>query len=820
MPELEQTILSYIQRPGYKPQRPDGLARKLALTKKELPAFRAALESLLVSGQIAVGSRDLIRHRSSDGGVAGILKRTSSGAAYVIPHEKAGEERGPSRDIYIDARDVGDAQTGDEVLVQLLSRRKAEGQRCGRVAEVLERASTTFVGTYYESDGQSLVQIDGRNFAEPVVVDDPGVKGPRNGDKVVIDMLRFPTHHAAGEAVLVKVLGKRGQPGVDTQSIIYEFGLPDEFPEAAVDEARFTAQQFDETDLSDRLDLTGETIITIDPVDARDFDDAISLERTERGHWRLGVHIADVATFVPSGGPLDLAARERGTSVYLPDRVIPMLPEIISNGLASLQQGKVRYTKSVFIEFAADGVPIHTEFANSAIRVTKRFAYEEVMPLLRDSSRGEGKIAPEVMSLLKRMHELAMMLRRRRYTAGALELTLAEVKLDLDDENRVVGAHDVEHDESHQIIEEFMLAANIAVAQKLTDLGVPFLRRVHRDPAEMKLRKLAEFANALGYRVKQFQSRFDMQKLLEQVQGKPEQTAVNFAMLRSMKQADYSGEELGHYALAVDNYCHFTSPIRRYPDLTVHRLIDEMIRRGGRPSGLSELEVAKVGRHCSMTERRAADAERELVKVKLLTFLKGRIGDELDAVITGVESFGLFCQGIELPVDGLIHIAALDPGEYFEHDPDTYTLIGRRSGKKYRLGDKVRVVIAHVDVERRQLDFRMALPAGAKRRDSEDGRSSKAKAPYGRSRGSARRERMYGSRGESPDRRDHGQRADREPALSPDDGGEWWKEPTDRPDQPVSAGGARRGRPRPGGKKKAKLKAARKGKKKSTRKKK
>lgn len=761
MTDLERTILGHVQRPAYKPQRPEVLARKLGLTKADLPAYREALQTLLTSGEIVVGDRDLIRPRSSAGTVAGILKRTSTGAGYVIPHTKSNVERSPSRDIYIDSKDVGDAQTGDEVLVRVLAKRRAEGQRCGKIVEVLVRGSTTFVGTYFERDGQSFVQIDGRAFADPVIVDDPGAKGPRTNDKVVVDMLRFPSRQVAGEAVLVKVLGKRGQPGVDTLSIIHEFGLPNEFPDAALAEARLVAQQFDEADLDDRLDLTQTTIVTIDPVDARDFDDAISLERTANGHWRLGVHIADVSAFVVPGGPLDAAARERGTSVYLPDRVIPMLPEIISNGLASLQQGKVRYTKSAFIEFAADGVPVHTEFANSAIRVTKRFAYEEVMPALSGEGNVKEDVSAEVLSLLKRMHELAMLLRKRRYRAGALELSLAEVKLDLDDENRVIGAHEVVHDESHQIIEEFMLAANVAVARKLSDLGVPFLRRVHRDPAELKLRKLAEFANALGYRVKSFQSRFDLQKLLKQVEEKPERTAVNFALLRSLKQADYSSEELGHYALAVDNYCHFTSPIRRYPDLTVHRLIDELLRRGGRPSGLSEGEVAKIGRHCSSTERRAADAERELVKVKLLTYFKGRIGDEMEAVITGVESFGLFCQGVEIPVDGLIHIAALDSGEYYEHDADTYTLVGRRSGKTYRLGDRVTVVVAHVDVERRQLDFRLATGATKRRREGDAARQEEPAVP--RSRGSARRGRMRASEGTGP---------------SAEDGGDWWKDPT------------------------------------------
>ncbi|MCH7989724.1 MAG: RNB domain-containing ribonuclease, partial [Planctomycetes bacterium] len=423
---------------------------------------------------------------------------------------------------------------------------------------------------------------------------------------------------------------------------------------------------------------------------------------------------------VQKGSALDEEARQRGTSVYLPTRVLPMLPEVISNGLASLQQGKVRFTKSVFIEFTEEGIPVHTQFANSAIKVTKRFAYEKVLPIIQETEPFKIRVNAKVRSLLSGMYELAMVLRRRRFEAGTLNLDLSEVKLEFDSDGKVSGAHEVVNDESHQIIEEFMLAANIAVATEIDDRNIAYLRRVHADPDERKLRAFAEFAGALGFSIKQYQSRTHLQALIEKVRGQPAQHAVNYALLRSMKRAEYAGAELGHYGLAAENYCHFTSPIRRYPDLSVHRLIDVLLSSKRKPRVPNELELEKLGKHCSITERRAADAERELTKIKLLTFMVDRVGDELDAVITGVEKFGMFCQGIEIPVEGLIHISAIASEDYFYYEAATHCLIGRASGEQYRLGDSVRVRVTHVDVDRRELDFRLVKKPKPRKRPKQE----------------------------------------------------------------------------------------------------
>ena len=512
------------------------------------------------------------RGRAADD-VVGVFRRAAGGYGFVRPLDAAAGDR--SGDVHVAANAALDAATGDTVRVRL-SRSRDAGRPgpAGEIVEVVQRRTTRFVGSYFEAANAGWVQIDGTNFARPVAVGDPGAKGVRPQDKVVVEMVRFPTHLGDGEGVIVEVLGKAGEPGVDTKTIIHEFGLPGPFPEAALADARRQAERFSEEVPAGRRDLTDRVVVTIDPIDARDFDDAISLERIERGHWLLGVHIADVTHFVAEGSPLDQEALARGTSVYLPDRVIPMLPEIVSNNLASLQPGRVRYARTCWMEFSADGIPVHAHVERSAIRSRRRFTYEEVDVFLADPETRAVEMADEVRALLGRMRDLSRILRSRRAARGALELVMPEVKIDLDRDGRVTGAHVVENTESHKIIEEFMLSANEAVAETLFRAGAGFLRRIHPSPDLRKLRQLTEFVTELGFEVDSLESRFELQRLLGMTRGRPEEHAVHYAVLRSLSRAAYGPQEEGHYALASDCYCHFTSPIRRYPDLAVHRALD------------------------------------------------------------------------------------------------------------------------------------------------------------------------------------------------------------------------------------------------------
>jgi len=638
--------------------------------------------------------------------VVGIFRRAAGGYGFVRPLEAAAGDR--SGDIHISAASALDAATGDTVRVRLARGRDVRRPGpAGEIVEVVTRRTTRFVGSYFEAAGGGWVRIDGTNFARPVSVGDPGAKGVRENDKVVVEMVRFPSHLRDAEGVIVEVLGAAGEAGVDTLTVIHEFGLPGPFPEGALAESRRQAERFREEVPAGRRDLTGRVIVTIDPVDARDFDDAISLERIDRGHWLLGVHIADVSHFVEEGSPLDQEAKARGTSVYLPDRVIPMLPEIVSNNLASLQPDRVRYARTCWIEFSADGIPVHAEEERSAIKSRRRFTYEEVDVFLADPDTPAVEMTGEVRSLLGRMRDLARMLRSRRMARGSLELAMPEVKIDLDRDGRVSGAHVVENTESHQIIEEFMLAANEAVAGMLAAAGAGFLRRIHPAPDPRKLRQLTEFVSELGFEVDTLESRFELQRLLDMARGRPEEHAVHYAVLRSLSRAVYGPQENGHYALASDCYCHYTSPIRRYPDLTVHRALD-LLARGRRAAADG---LPRLGAECSLLERRAEAAERELVKLKLLLFLSSRTGEEMNAVVTGVESFGLFVQGLEMPAEGLVALASL-PDDSYRFERTSHTLIGRRAGNSFRLGDRVRVTVFRVDLERRTLDFRLVEVGG------------------------------------------------------------------------------------------------------------
>jgi ribonuclease R len=697
---FEDQILAAVSRRTYQPLKPKALARKLGVPASQYSRFRQALRELIEQGRLEVGRNQSVRATPPHGTVTGTYRRTSTGTGYV--RAAAGAEVRVAED------DALDAATGDTVLVKLL-RKPSRGDlpATGRVLRVLERATRQFVGTYHERDGMGLVRVDGTVFSHSISVGDPGAKGVRPDDKVVFEMLRFPTPEDRGEGVITEVLGPRGKPGVDTLSIIRTFNLPDVFAPDALEEARDAAADFREDDLEGRKDFTRDLVVTIDPADARDFDDAVGVTRDpDSGHWQLAVHIADVGHFAPPGGPLDREARRRATSVYLPQRVLPMFPEIISNHLASLQQGRVRYVKSVLIDFTPEGQKTSVRFASGAVRVRRRFSYEQVMALLEARSAPAPAVCPtETYAMLLRMRELALTLRQRRRRRGALELVMPEVELEFDEQGRVTGGHFRPHDVSHQIIEEFMLAANEAVAEHLTDLGVPFLRRVHPDPDPHKLEAFARFARSLGYKMSSHLDRFALQRILERSAGRPDVHAVHYALLRSLKQAVYSPEEEGHYALASTNYCHFTSPIRRYPDLTVHRLLNQWLHK--RRVGSDETELAALGEHCSKMERRAELAERELVKLKLLTYLDGRLGMEMDAVITGVADYGFFAQAEKLPVEGLVHVSTL-PDDYYDYEEESHSLTGRRTRRRYRLGDKVHVKVVHVDLQRRQLDFRVA----------------------------------------------------------------------------------------------------------------
>lgn len=659
-------------------------------------------------GDKASGLKQMVgrfrRSPSGHGSVTATVLEATTGESASQAFQSAPDER-----VFIRAPQSMDAATGDIVLVEYSRKRRGPTtELSGRVVEILRRRTNRFVGTYWVQQGAGCVTVDGGQFPQSVLVGDATAKGVQPQDKVVIEMVRFPSQHDYGQAVIVEVLGQFGQPQMDTLMIMRQFDLPEAFPENVVEESRGQASEFTANITDGRRDLTQETIITIDPIDARDFDDAISLRRIENGHWLLGVHIADVSHFVQPGTRLDEEAYRRGTSVYLPDKVVPMLPEIISNHLASLQPDQVRFAMTAEIEFTAEGQLVQTEFYRSAIKSCRRFSYEEVDEYLADTEAWRSKLTPAVHQLLAQMHELAMLLRRRRFDNGSLEMMLPEVKLDLDRSGQVQGARVLANTESHQIIEEFMLIANVAVATQLSDLGYHLLRRIHAPPHERRLSELTQFVQALGIEVENLQNRFEIKRVLEATADSPLRHAVHYAVLRAMQKAVYGPKEVGHFALNFDHYCHFTSPIRRYPDLVIHRMLGDLID-GRRPNDQLRW-LTMVGEHCSDREQNAEQAERELTKLKLLAYFQDKVGQEIAGVITGVESFGLFVQGTDIPAEGLVSIANLPDDQYY-YDDRGRLLMGRSSRHQYRLGDQVRVQIQRVDLVRRQLDMLMLGPA-------------------------------------------------------------------------------------------------------------
>lgn len=700
MKHLRDLILATISAPEYKPLAAGALARLLD-QEVHLRDFKKALKHLLNEGIIQVGKNLTIRLADAPKTIIGTFRRLPKGDGVVRVESKDGK-RGD--EYFVDQEDAGDAATGDQVEIVIRKIGKKNPEEIAEIQKVVTRATKQFVGTFSIRENEPLVKIDGQIFRRSIVVRDAATKGVKAGDKVVIEMIRFPTPEKRGEGVISEILGKSGDPRVDTTSIVRALGIPDQFPEEALAEAREQAAQFDETNHEGRTDFTNELVISIDPVDAKDFDDAVSLVRDEStGHLILTVHIADVASFVPANGPLDREARLRGTSVYLPRRVIPMLPEIISNGLASLQEGKIRYVKSAVMEFTPDGTRVSSRFHNGIILNRKRFTYEQVQAILteRDGEATAG-IAPEIVRMLLQMRALSRILRKRRQARGSLELSMPETVLEYDQAGHLCGAHLAVHDDSHQLIEDFMLAANEAVAEFFDEQEIPILRRSHPLPDEKKLVAFAEFARSMGHKIAKRPSRFDLQKILNDTVDSPDRPAIHYGLLRSLKQASYTPELGEHFALASNHYCHFTSPIRRYPDLTVHRLLGQWLTK--RKTKSTEDDLKNLGHHCSKTERRAENAEREAVRLRLLAYMEERVGQQMDATITGIHSYGFFAIGQQIPVEGLVRVGSLRM-DYFEYDPDAMTLEGKKTGITFRLGDRLIVEVAKVDIQRRQLDF-------------------------------------------------------------------------------------------------------------------
>lgn len=740
---LQHRILSHVKSERYRPQRPRHLARELNLTDDEnYHAFRDALRELMDQGRVVLGARGAIMvpgQGTARDQFVGTYRHNRRGFGFVVPTDPTSHE-----DLYIPEGENAGAMTGDIVRAKITSRGQRDGKAIysGRIVEIVQRSQKRFVGTLVRQGQRWSVLPDGNAFTDPILTPDAASRHIKPGTKVVVELTSYPDEQgSAVQGVITEVLGKAGEKDVDLRTVIIQHNLPDTFPETVLAQARQAIDTFNpQEERKRRVDLSNEVICTIDPVDAKDYDDAISLRQLDSGLWELGVHIADVSYFVPSGTALDEEASQRGNSVYFPGFVIPMLPEILSNGVCSLQEGVHRLCKSAFITYDDDARPISSRFENTVIQSRKRLRYEEAQAIIDrapvvphpEGPKSIEEYPPEVVQLLDDMNQLARRLQKRRIAQGQIVLDLPTVDLKLDEEGKVVDAVPEDESFTHTLIEMFMVEANEAVARLLDSMDVPFLRRTHPEPELNDSERLRAFVQVSGFKLPKALDRHALQALLAAVRGKPESYAINLAVLKSLTRAEYSPEVIGHYALASEHYCHFTSPIRRYADLTIHRLLDRYFeardrmpgkaRKGGRREARVALgdvptheDLVEVGRHISFTERRADDAEKELRQIKLLELLGRHIGDEYTGVVTSITNFGIFIQIQQYLIEGLIRYENL-LDDWWDVDERAGIIRGQRTGQRIGIGDVCKVYIVRVDSARRELDLAILEFVGRARR--------------------------------------------------------------------------------------------------------
>ena len=672
------------------------------MSNEDYPLFKLAFEELCREGQVVIGAGNLISLPAMSGKVVGTFRANPRGFGFVIPLEPNSHG-----DLFIPPSATGDAVSGDIVAARVVRKGRQPGQMhfTGEIVEILQRANNKFVGTLLKQGGGWVVQPDGKGFFDLISVGDVSAKDANHKDKVVVEVFSWPRGDRPAQGVIIKVLGRAGQYESEIESVVHQYHLPSEFSDRCINQAWHTSNEFDPDRLNNRQDITNKVIVTIDPPDAKDFDDAISLEKDYQGNWVLGVHIADVSNFVPAGSELDTEAKNRGNSVYLPGRTIPMLPEMLSNGICSLQPGQARFVKSAYLTYDHQGKVLHSGFANSVMVSTRRLTYQQVDRILKGHTKD---IEPQVIELLKDMETLSRSIEKRRTKSGMIHLDLPETELIMDKSGRVVDAQPADNSYPHTIIEMFMVEANEAVAGLLDRLDVPFMRRIHPEPDSLSMKNLSQIVRAFGCTLPRTPDRAAIQNLLAAVKDSDGSVAINLIVLRSFEKAQYSPLNIGHFALASRHYCHFTSPIRRYADLLVHRLLDCHLKNSLDSADpeqvLSEQELLEIGKHITFTEERADDAEEELKTVLILQMLSNHLGEELDCVVSGLANFGVFVRSKKFGIEGLIQMADLGPDEW-RYEPTSQCIVGLNSGRCVRLGWAMKVRIVSVNVPARQMNL-------------------------------------------------------------------------------------------------------------------
>jgi ribonuclease R len=703
--DLTAAVLDLIAGHG-KPMGVRDIVRRLELDGSGRRELKDVLRRIIASGELVKIHGTRVGLPSRMNLVVGRLTANPGGFGFVVPDRPPGAARTREGDLYVSAVNMKEALHGDRVVARV-ERHTPKGAE-GRIIRVLERAQQRIVGRYEEDGrfGGHVIPFDKRVLHELFIA--PGDEGgAKPGDMVLVEMTRPPTATRNPAGRVLQVLGRLDDPGTDIKVIMAKYGLPDAFPPEVDAEAKRVPKTVGAEEIAGRTDFRNWDTVTVDPETARDHDDAISLDRLPGGGWKLAVHIADVAHYVRPGSALDQEAYLRGTSVYFPDRVVPMLPHALSSHICSLVEGQDRLTQTAVLELDARGKVRQAEFHDGVIRSRARMTYQQVQRIVEGDAELRRQFAP-LVPLFERMDELAKMMRQRRYERGSLDFDLPEPKLVLDEAGEMTGIVATARLDSMRSIEEFMLAANEAVASRLSRAGVPTLYRIHEQPDLERVEEFAELVASFGYRLPAKLDEIgpkDFQLILRQVEGKPEEKLVSYLLLRTMRLARYHPENLGHFGLATDSYTHFTSPIRRYPDLVVHRSLRALLHGRGE-SVVTELpaDLAEMGQHLSDMERRATDAERELIEWKKVRFMADKLGEVFTGYVTGVQAFGLFVELAEVYVQGLVHVSSMTD-DYYRFDEKSHTLKGENTGNVYRLGDHVKVQVARVDLERRQIDL-------------------------------------------------------------------------------------------------------------------
>ena len=704
VPGLKERLLGLINDSAYSPLKKEELAVIFDIHPAEMPMFYNFLDELEEDGYIGRTKKGKIMSLNQMGLFVGKFVSHRKGFGFVESDEEY------TQDLFIPADNVNTAMHNDRVIAEIVTPATDDRRAEGKIIKVVKREVTEVVGLFQPSKNFGFVVPDNKKFNQDIYIPKKFFSGAKENDKVVVDITVWPSEDRKPEGKIIEVLGQKGERGVEIDSIVKSHGLPEEFPKKVLDEAEFVAVPIPEEEIQRRFDIRDLKTFTIDGEDAKDLDDAVSIEKLSNGNFKLGVHIADVTHYVREKSKLDKEALKRATSVYLVDKVIPMLPKTLSNGMCSLNPFEDKLTLSIFMEINDKGEVVKHDIYESVINSKARMTYTEVSDILEKDDPLLKKTFSHMVDEFKMSEELARILMKRRERRGSIDFDFPEAKIILNKDGEVVDIKHYERRISNRIIEEFMLISNETIAEHYFWLGLPFVYRVHETPSAEKMEQLSKFEATFGYTIKGDLEDVHpkaLQAIVENIKGKREEEAISTILLRSLKQARYEPTCLGHFGLAAKYYCHFTSPIRRYPDLQIHRIIKEQLNNKinqKRQDQLSNI-VEYASTQSSERERAAELAERDVHDYYKACYMADKVGQEFEGTISSVTNFGMFVE-LENTIEGLVRLANM-ADDYYIYDDMTYTIIGERTKKTFRIGDPVRIRVDRVNVDFREIDFEL-----------------------------------------------------------------------------------------------------------------